>query len=240
MKKLLSALFICLLSTAAYPQAKTKTVITTEVSTNLADNTTGAITPAIVRSILDDIINSYWDMNGANSFACTTGQFLASGTVSSQTCSPAVTSIGGMTGIIATGNGLTASNNTLAVSLTATQNALANVVSLNNESLYFDGPQIGQGTSGTWFVSSTVTLTDSAAAPNFICKLWDGTTVVDAAISRLTASTGYVTITLSGFIVSPAANLKVSCNDPNSTTGSMQFNATSTGKDTLISAHRIQ
>ena len=62
MKKLL-ALLLCLVITPAYAQ-KSPGTLTTEVNTNLPDNTTGLITPAIVRSTLIDIIDSYYNLLG--------------------------------------------------------------------------------------------------------------------------------------------------------------------------------
>lgn len=142
MKKLLSALFICLLSTAAYPQAKTKTVITNEVSTNMADNTTGAITPAILRNALYDIINSYWDLGGAQVFICPTHTWIASGNVTAgatpQTCTqPAASDLSNGTtgsGAVVLASGSTIINVTITGTTTATNNTLvggANVTSFS-------------------------------------------------------------------------------------------------------------
>lgn len=87
MKKLLAAL-ICLawLASPAYAQ-KTKAAITTEINTDFADNTSGAITPALLRAVVTDIVNSYLDMNGAGVFSCGTGGgWIASLQTTSQTC----------------------------------------------------------------------------------------------------------------------------------------------------------
>lgn len=49
----------------------------TEVDVNLADNTAGLITPAIVRSTLIDIIESYFDFGGSSSVACNTSNWVS-------------------------------------------------------------------------------------------------------------------------------------------------------------------
>jgi len=46
--------------------AKTKAALATELSTNLADNTSGAITPAILRTTLTDVIDSFQQYAGVN------------------------------------------------------------------------------------------------------------------------------------------------------------------------------
>lgn len=111
-------------------------------------------------------------------------------------------------------------------------------VALNNTANYIDGPSIAQGTTGTWWVSGTVTLTDTIAA-NFHAKLWDGTTVIDS--TEVTSGGGgfLATISLSGWIASPAANLKISCKDSSSVNGKILFNQTGNSKDSTISAFRI-
>ena len=48
----------------------TKAQLTSEVNANWPDNTIGAITPALLRSTVIDIINSYFDFGGASSVAC--------------------------------------------------------------------------------------------------------------------------------------------------------------------------
>lgn len=116
-------------------------------------------------------------------------------------------------------------------------NSISVDVNLNNTGSFFDGPSIAQGTSGTWFVSGKVTVTDSSSAA-LIAKLWDGTTVVDAGAFQV-AGNGFATITLSGIISSPAANLKISVKDSSNTTGKIVANQSGTSKDSTISAIRI-
>lgn len=59
MKKLL-ALLLILCATPAWAQS-TKLTLDTEINTNWPDNTSGAITPAILRSTVQDIVASYVD-----------------------------------------------------------------------------------------------------------------------------------------------------------------------------------
>lgn len=116
-------------------------------------------------------------------------------------------------------------------------NSLAADVNLNNTANYFDGPSVAQGTSGTWFASGSVTLT-GASADQIFCKLWDGTTVIATGQSSI-ASGLPQTMALSGYLATPAGNIRISCRDPTGTTGKIVFNSTTLGKDATISAFRI-
>lgn len=118
-------------------------------------------------------------------------------------------------------------------------NSLSGDVALNNTGLYFDGPSIAQGTTGTWFASGTVSLQDAAGGADFYAKLWDGTTVISSAISSVTAITDKRTISLSGYLVSPAGNIRISVRDASSTSGKILFNGSGLSKDSAISAIRI-
>jgi hypothetical protein len=138
------------------------------------------------------------------------------------------------------GGTITASG-TCAVDLSLLTNSLGANVALNNTGLFFDGPSVAQGTTGTWWASGTVTLTDTGAAGAFIqCKLWDGTTVIASTIGQTAFSGGALPVSLSGYLASPAGNIRISCKDGSATTGSMLFNNTGTGKDSTISVMRIQ
>ena len=122
-------------------------------------------------------------------------------------------------------------------------NSLSADVTCNNTGSYFTGPTVGQGTSGTWFASGHVTLSDSAATtgtPSTInLKLWDGSTVIDSARVSLYVADYALSFSLSGFLASPAGNLRISANADNSTTVKMRFNASSNSKDSTITAFRI-
>ena len=68
MKKLatvLAALALLLACAPALAQ-KTKSNMTSEINTNLPDNIIGAITPAILRGVLNDMVNSYQQFAGVN------------------------------------------------------------------------------------------------------------------------------------------------------------------------------
>jgi len=118
-------------------------------------------------------------------------------------------------------------------------NSLAADVLLNNVSNYFDGPSIAQGSVGRWWVEGTITLIDTGTAAGFIVKLWDGTNVIASAIHNSAAAGSRVTVTLSGFISSPAGNLRISAKDATATTGKILFNGSGESKDSTISAFRI-
>lgn len=60
MRKVLLAALMLLLASPAYPQS-TKLTLDAEINTNWPDNTSGAITPALLRSTVHDIVLSYVD-----------------------------------------------------------------------------------------------------------------------------------------------------------------------------------
>lgn len=118
-------------------------------------------------------------------------------------------------------------------------NSLGGNVALNNTGSFFDGPSCAQGTSGTWFASGTVTLTDSAGAAAFIAELWDGTSVIASARADSSGANARVCISLSGFITSPAGNIRISVKDTTSTSGVIAFNESGTLKDSTLTVVRI-
>jgi hypothetical protein len=124
---------------------------------------------------------------------------------------------------------------------TGITNSLGADVAMNSGTItvYFNGPTVAQGTTGTWWASGTITLTDTAAAPRYNCKLWDGTTIISSAQTVLPAANLQITISLSGFLASPVANIRIDCS-ASTTTAKMQFNATGNSKDSTISVHRLQ
>ena len=88
MKRILASLAVLFLLCAPTYAQKTKAALTTEINTNWPDNTTGAITPALLRSTVTDIVNSYFDFSGASSNGCATHQWVASmPTLSTIACS---------------------------------------------------------------------------------------------------------------------------------------------------------
>ena len=84
MRKLALA-FVALLLVAPAHAQKTKPNMTTEINTNLPDNTTGLITPAILRSTLIDMVNSWYglvDPTNPGTSASTFDQLVLAGVTS--------------------------------------------------------------------------------------------------------------------------------------------------------------
>ena len=124
--------------------------------------------------------------------------------------------------------------------LATASNVLGADVNLNNTSNYFDGPSMAQGTVGTWFVSGTVTVVDTSGSNATVrCKLWDGTTVIASGDVIFIPGLESTSLTLSGIITNPAANIRISCRDITSTSGSIKANATGNAKDSTITGVRI-
>ena len=111
-------------------------------------------------------------------------------------------------------------------------------VALNNTANYFDGPSIAQGTAGTWFVSGTITVTDTAAAV-IVIRLWDGTTTIASGLATVSIGTIPYSMALSGYITSPAGNLRISARDVSSVNGQILYNYTTDAADSTITAIRI-
>ena len=137
----------------------------------------------------------------------------------------------------------TLTNKTLAVTgntfnFTPITASLGSDVALNNIANYFDGPTVAQGTSGTWFVSGTVTINDTLAA-SVLAKLWDGTTVIASAGSYVALASQRTSISLSGFITGPVGNLRISVRDNSNTSGAILANNSGNSKDSTITAIRI-
>lgn len=152
--------------------------------------------------------------------------------------------VGGL-GIVA-GTGISinsvGSSVTVAMAPTTITNSLGGDVNLNNTSNYFDGPSVAQGTSGTWFASGSVAVNNFAGGDNINCKLWDGTSVIASSNNgggSYPANTR-VNIALSGILATPAANIRISCRDPNNTTAVMLFNTSGNSKDSTLTAVRLQ
>ena len=137
-----------------------------------------------------------------------------------------------------TGGNVTA-NITGTVALSTISNVLPTLVSLNNNMFFFDGPSVAQGTSGTWYASGTVTLQDTAGVAGFVAKLWDGVTVMASTVCVDTAANSPVSIALSGYLSTPAGNIKISVRDNSSNSGQILANATGVGADSTLYAFRI-
>lgn len=142
----------------------------------------------------------------------------------------------GLDFIIGSGSG---SGGSLSGGLASLTGSLGADVLLNNIANYFDGPSIAQGTTGTWFASGTVTVMDTAGAAHFDCRLHDGTTVIASTRHKADSANAFTSIALSGFLASPAGNLRISVKDITSTSGRIIFNQSGNSKDSTISAMRI-
>jgi hypothetical protein len=118
-------------------------------------------------------------------------------------------------------------------------NSLGGDVNLNNTGTYFNGPAVAQGTSGTWFVSGSVTCLSGASPNTFTAKLWDGTTVIASGAATTFAGATVTVIALSGFMTSPAGNLRIDVKDITATDGKIVFNSSGNSKDSTITAFRI-
>lgn len=118
-------------------------------------------------------------------------------------------------------------------------NSLGADVLLNNTANFFDGPSTAQGTTGTWYASGTITLSETTTAI-MQCKLWDGTTIIAASEMVILSTTTVMSLALSGVLTSPAANIRISCKDATNTTGKIVFNVTGTSKDSTLTTMRLQ
>lgn len=118
--------------------------------------------------------------------------------------------------------------------------ALGADVAMNVTANYFDGPAIGQGTGGTWWVAGTVTVTDTTAGANFFCKLWDGVSTVIASADVTTNGASFNgVIALSGVFPNPAGSIRISCRDPATVNGKMLFNGSGNSRDSSLYGFRI-
>lgn len=119
-------------------------------------------------------------------------------------------------------------------------NSLAADVALSNTANYFDGPSVAQGTSGTWFVSGNVQCYDSTNVESYWVKLWDGNTVIDEGADN-SAIGNNAHIHLSGYIINPIGNLRISVRTPSNTTAIIRADSLGSGnkKSCTITAIRI-
>jgi hypothetical protein len=120
-------------------------------------------------------------------------------------------------------------------------NSLSGDVAMNNTSNYFDGPSMAQGTAGVWLATGGVTVNGNA---NDIirCKLWDGTnTAVDSTQQQIGGGAPEAKIALSGFVSSPAGNIRISCRNITSTTSTnIVFNGSANSHDSTVSGYRVR
>jgi hypothetical protein len=145
---------------------------------------------------------------------------------------------------VTAGNGLTGGSSggaiSLAVSLTTLTNSLTSDIALSSAGTYFDGPTVAQGTSGTWYASGSVLVTDVTGGGAFFFKLWDGTTVFDSGGVNTNGANARAMIPVSGRISNPAGNIRISvANVSGSTNSAMRFNNSGNPNDSTITVLRI-
>lgn len=131
------------------------------------------------------------------------------------------------------------SNNTVVSHTFLTNSLTSNIALNNNNGVFFDGPSVAQGTSGTWFATGAVTVRDSSSIATFYAQLTDGTTVIDSARADTGGVNQAEALTLAGVIASPAGNLKISVRCPTNNNGIVVWNDTGLQHDSTILAMRI-
>ena len=105
---------------------------------------------------------------------------------------------------------------------------------------FTDGPSVAQGSTGTWFASGSLVIEDLVNSQNsFNVRLWDGTTVISSGVLNILNTAEQGQITLSGYLASPAGNLRLSVVAVNHNSAFMAFNLSGDSKDCGISAFRI-
>lgn len=130
---------------------------------------------------------------------------------------------------------------TISVNQSVITNSLSSNVAIATGAGFTDGPSVAQGTSGTWWVSGGVVVSDTAGNNDFKCKLWDGTTVIDSTVQYAASANKDYNMPLSGYLASPAANIRISCNTSAvGATTTFRFNDSGASKDSTVSAHRVQ
>lgn len=148
------------------------------------------------------------------------------------------TSIDGLNGAFTFGYGITRTAQALRASLSSAFAALGADVLLNNTGNYFDGPKVTLG-PGTWLVFGTVLVIDTVSVATIHCRLWDLTTVISSDSIRVQNTLAGCSMSVSGIITNPAADVRIGCQDVSATTGKILFNQSGNSKDSHITAIRI-
>lgn len=119
-------------------------------------------------------------------------------------------------------------------------NSLGADVAINVINTDFTGPTIAQGTTGTWWASGQITIDGQQTGSLFKVRLWDGTTVIDSAsVTMIGTSPGGMDVHLSGYLASPAGNIRITLQCTNATVNIIRANLSGYSKDSTLSAIRI-
>ena len=157
-----------------------------------------------------------------------------------------VTSVGltNTYGLTVTGSPVTGAGNLNAeLNVTRLTSSLGADVALSSvTSTYTAGPSVAQGSTGVWFASGTVSLTDTAVGVIPYCRLTDGTNIVaSTGMNALGAAGARASLSLSGVFTSPPGNIRIECaNQAATATSAFRFNMTGNSKDNTITAIRLQ
>jgi hypothetical protein len=208
--------------------------LTTTAATNVTLPLTGTLSTLAGSEALTN--KTY---NG-NTFTAGTG-VLTIAAAKTATFSNTITIAGTDGSTLNIGGGGTLGSAAFTTAITGTQitNFLSGTVTLNNTAAYFDGPSVAQGSTGTWFCSGTVSFIDTGGSANFFVKLWDGTTVIASTATWTIGNVNVGTASLSGYLASPAGNIRISVRDNTATTGTIQFNASGASKDSGVTCYRV-
>jgi hypothetical protein len=190
------------------------------------NNIAGQLSSGVVTSIAGN--KGAFTLNGPSGITNTVNDILLSQASTSQ-----------FGAVKVNGTTITASAGVISLATTPTITSLSSDVLLSNTATYFDGPSIAQGSSGTWYASGAVVVTDTAGAANISVQLWDGTNVLASGHVFLSVANAATTVALSGFRASPAGNLRISCKDNTSSNGKILFDKSGGGKDATITVIRI-
>lgn len=121
-------------------------------------------------------------------------------------------------------------------------NSLGADVPMTTTGTYFTGPTVAQGSVGTWWASGTVTIVNAVGGDVVNVQLWDGTTVIASSSAMLVSVGGSyrASVALSGYLTSPAGNIRISVAPGSRTDGVISYNISGRSKDSTLSVYRLQ
>jgi hypothetical protein len=101
------------------------------------------------------------------------------------------------------------------------------------------GPSVARGSGGTWFASGTVTILNTGGSgDNIAVLLWDGSNLIASGSVNVPAGSR-VSVSLSGFVISPIGDIAIACEATLTNTCEMVFDSTPWGHDSQVTAFRI-